>query len=544
MIVKKLAVRSFGKMQDLSLELTDGINVLYGKNESGKTTFYHFLKSMFYGMHRKRGKGAGTDEFTRFEPWEGANWYGGTIWFEQYGDTWRLTRNFRRDSAAFELMREGEPVRYSQEDLAGLLDGVSEAVYENTVSIGQLRSVTGTDLARELTDYMASCQGTGDCRLSLDKAGQFLKMERKGYTDLKEKRDRQNQQELDKLRDREAYLEDELAQTRDRQQEVMAKKEKVDEACAQDAAEDHEDPRPELWARKASIFRLAGVAFTIIGLAGLLLAGAAWLDSPLVQSGFYTAIAGTLGSQGWLGLWGGIGAVCLLAAVIVYTKAAGLRSRSDRLDRVLRKRKKRMEDRKETARKLEWVLDGLAEQEKERMAALENLREETAELEASFGLPTPEDTEIEAINLAMEQIRLSSGRIHARVGDRLRERTGEILSGITAGKYQEVAVDEALHIDVGLPDRMVPLDRLSRGTIEQVYFALRMASADILCGKAEFPVILDDVFGNYDEERLTAVLKWLESAGHQVILCTCSRREESLLEAAGIGYNLIELEEV
>ena len=544
MIIKKLAVRSFGKMQDLSLELSDGINVLYGKNESGKTTFYHFLKSILYGMRRKRGKGAGTDEFTRFEPWEGANWYGGTIWFEQSGAVWRLTRNFRRESASFELMREGEPARYSQEDLNGLLDGVSEAVYENTVSIGQLRSATGTDLARELTDYMASSQGTGDCRLSLEKAGQLLKMERKGYTDLREKRDRQNQQELDKLKDREAYLEEELAQTRDRQQEVAAKKEKVDEACAQDAAENHEDPRVELWAGKASAFRLAGVGMTIVGLSCLLLAGAAWLDSPLVSSGFYAFIAGALGRGGWLVLWGVVGGVCLLGAVISYAKSAGLRSRSDRLDRLLRKRKKRMEDRLETEKKLGWVLEGLKEQEKERKSALENLREETAELEASYGLATPEDTEIEAINLALEQIRISSGKIRARVESRLRERTGEILSGITDGKYRQVLVDEELHIEVGLPDRMVPLDRLSRGTIEQVYFALRMASAEILCGKADFPVILDDVFGNYDEERLTAVLRWLENAGHQVILCTCSRREESLLEAAGIRYDLIELEEV
>ena len=46
---KVLELNAFGKFQDYRLELPDGIVVLEGDNESGKTTLFHFVLLMFYG---------------------------------------------------------------------------------------------------------------------------------------------------------------------------------------------------------------------------------------------------------------------------------------------------------------------------------------------------------------------------------------------------------------------------------------------------------------------------------------------------------------
>ena len=54
-------------------------------------------------------------------------------------------------------------------------------VYENTVSVAQLKSSTGTELVREVQNYMASYQGAGDSSVDLGRTMQRLKMERKGY---------------------------------------------------------------------------------------------------------------------------------------------------------------------------------------------------------------------------------------------------------------------------------------------------------------------------------------------------------------------------
>ena len=141
--------------------------------------------------------------------------------------------------------------------------------------------------------------------------------------------------------------------------------------------------------------------------------------------------------------------------------------------------------------------------------------------------------------MALETIEALSGNINSQVGRNLRQRTSEILSEITGGKYTQVLMDENLNMTVNTGDRIVSLERLSRGTLEQIYFALRMAAGELFCGKDTFPVILDDVFGMYDEDRLTAVLKWLCKEERQVIISTCHKREMELLDKAEIPYRKI-----
>src|SRR5699024_8627616 len=72
-------------------------------------------------------------------------------------------------------------------------------------------------------------------------------------------------------------------------------------------------------------------------------------------------------------------------------------------------------------------------------------------------------------------------------------------------------------------------DRLSRGTLEQIYFSVRMAAAELLL-EEPMPVLLDDTFAFYDEKRLESVLKWLSSQKRQVIIFTCHKREQEILD--------------
>ena len=101
-------------------------------------------------------------------------------------------------------------------------------------------------------------------------------------------------------------------------------------------------------------------------------------------------------------------------------------------------------------------------------------------------------------------------------------------------------MDEDFRMQVNTRERLIPLERLSRGTLEQIYFALRMAAGELLC-QEPFPVILDDVFGMYDEERLTSVLHWLEKEQKQIIISTCHKREEEILQREGIPYQRLTL---
>ena len=63
-----------------------------------------------------------------------------------------------------------------------------------------------------------------------------------------------------------------------------------------------------------------------------------------------------------------------------------------------------------------------------------------------------------------------------------------------------------------------------------------------LC-KESMPIILDEAFAYYDEERLENILKYLdtECKDNQIIIFTCTNRERQILDKENINYNLIDL---
>ena len=62
MKIRELILKNFGKFTDRHIQLDDGINILYGENESGKSTIHTFIRGMFYGMERGRGRATDGDD--------------------------------------------------------------------------------------------------------------------------------------------------------------------------------------------------------------------------------------------------------------------------------------------------------------------------------------------------------------------------------------------------------------------------------------------------------------------------------------------------
>ena len=113
---------------------------------------------------------------------------------------------------------------------------------------------------------------------------------------------------------------------------------------------------------------------------------------------------------------------------------------------------------------------------------------------------------------------------------RVSRRASEILSAVTDDRYRSLETDGQGDITVWDGIRKIPAGRLSRGTVEQIYFSIRMAASEIL-SEEPVPVILDDVFAFYDDKRLESVLKWLSRQEKQVIILSCHRREGEILHS-------------
>ena len=115
------------------------------------------------------------------------------------------------------------------------------------------------------------------------------------------------------------------------------------------------------------------------------------------------------------------------------------------------------------------------------------------------------------------------------------------MSQITNGKYDNLSIDERLNILVNSKKALLPASKLSKGTVEQIYMALRLAAADIIFEKDYKPILLDDAFVMYDNKRMGNTLKFTGENMEQVILFSCHTREKVMADKLGIKHNFIKL---
>lgn len=114
---------------------------------------------------------------------------------------------------------------------------------------------------------------------------------------------------------------------------------------------------------------------------------------------------------------------------------------------------------------------------------------------------------------------------------------------ISNNKYNKVTInDENGMVVENSRGEYIEAGKLSTGTIDQLYLSLRLSMIDEL-SKESLPIILDETFAYFDNNRLENVIKYLndELNNHQAIIFTCSNREKDILEKLNIKYNLVEL---
>jgi uncharacterized protein YhaN len=153
--------------------------------------------------------------------------------------------------------------------------------------------------------------------------------------------------------------------------------------------------------------------------------------------------------------------------------------------------------------------------------------------------------EHDALDLAHETLGELSASIRREFAPALNRRVGEILDSITLGRYTQIKISPDLEMSVIHPDTgaQAPAGALSGGTLDQCYFALRVAIAEAVTKRQEFPFFLDDSFVQYDDRRLSGALSILATlaARHQILVFSCHGREEEVARKMGLQYNRVVL---
>ena len=82
-------IDGFGKFHNFDMHLEDGMNIIYGHNEAGKSTLHSFLQAMLYGLGRRSGKPLSG----KYRSWEFPEDYSGQLRIEYKGKNYLIYKD-------------------------------------------------------------------------------------------------------------------------------------------------------------------------------------------------------------------------------------------------------------------------------------------------------------------------------------------------------------------------------------------------------------------------------------------------------------------
>lgn len=630
MRILDLHIDGFGKFHDLSVSFDKDLNVVYGKNEAGKSTLHTFIRCMLFGLERGRGRAARADLYSKYEPWQNKAVYGGRMRVEKDGVIYRLERNFQKDQKAFVIVNEtaGKEIEPTKGFMDFLLGGLTETAYNNTISIGQLKCVTEGGMVTELRNYIANMNTTGNLSLNITKATSYLKNRRKEferqltpeaartYTALlteiknieKEISAPEYENQLQTYQDLRSQVKNQLSEKQTERETLLQKiakgRQALDGAQFTDEASIHayqENARntyahykevADAASRRGRsvlpVIMLVLAVFCALGAGALGFLSSQTFDPVVFGTGALISVSTGVAHYT-------VGLICALSAAAVFFFAVGLiffmknhslkqelsmtekllqeifsrhlgdssisgeamtafESRMEefvRLSQVLERSEQSVQEQaseinalqaKETdcddaisrQQKAQWELE-------KRLDHLAHCKDQTESLKQVLAENDRIREEITAIDLALETMTELSATIRDSFGLYLNKTASELISGITGGIYDSMSVDESLNVFMNTRTRLVPVEQVSSGTMDQIHLALRLAAAKLIQPEGDYmPLIFDDSFVLYDEDRLHTALKWLKKAyPGQIIIFTCHQREAQMMTADQIAYHLV-----
>lgn len=607
----ELHIDGFGKFHDRTISFNDGINIIYGKNEAGKSTLHTFIRGMLFGIERGRGRAAKNDLYTKYEPWENSGTYEGWLRLEKDGTIYRIERRFRKENKSLKIIDEtkGLEEEATPAFVSSLLDGLTETMYNNTISIGQLKSATEDGMVTELKNYIANMNTTGNISLNITKATAFLRNQKRALeAGLIPEASREFTALLAEIRNVEAEIagpeyENQLAAYQNMRTQVkglidntQTQKKDLDEKLANGKkvlSDNGFTDRASVDAMSSDAERLYSEYNTLNGECNK--------KSRKVLSGL-TAVLGVagLGAAATLGYFNltaylPVCGAAATAAVIFFiislfilqkdkeyhrlfdntsSELGALLARhlgdsavsedamnafrarmgefSKLCDMVTQSEaeiRKFLEDLSNLQTKQAGCSEMIEKQQRtqweleKKLEHLSNCKNKAKALKRTLAENDRIHDEIVAIDLAQETMTDLSSSIRDSFGLYLNKEASQYITGITGGIYDSMSIDENLNVFLNTKTKLVPLENVSSGTMDQVYLALRLAAAKLLQGSGSgFPLIFDDSFTQYDDERLKTALEWLASAyGGQIIIFTCHRREAQMLRARQVEFQLIEM---
>lgn len=621
MKIKNIKINGFGNLENKEIELKNGINLIYGKNETGKSTLLKFIYCMLFGASKNKN-GKEISDFDKYLPWSGAE-YSGKINYElDNKQNYEVFREFgKKNPKIYNDKLEDISKEFNINKTKGIeffyeQTKIDEELFKNTILVEQ--GETKLDKAKQhtLIQKITNLISTGNDNISYKKAVEKLNkklVEEVGsertlgrpINIIEEKINKLENEKLEQEKNNEEikYLEKEKIEikqeinkqenktnlikkykTQKENEKIENEKINTNNNIKKELEEKIEKLQIELDNKKEEKYKIKKLKYIILFVLILIM-----------------IILGIIIKNKIIMLASIIPVILFICSIIydninknkINKKNSEEKKKIKSQINLINENKEKIEKdileiKKQNTEKLNqeqmylknefmsklnlYEIENifsknydeiLLELEKEENI-LNNLKlkENTLNIEKkNLGL---DKKNIEKINQELEEAKKERNKIKSlensikiakeameiayekakqNITPQFATKLSECVNQISTNKYQNVNFNDenGLRIELKNGD-YVPVENLSTGTIDQMYLALRINSISEIV-EEKLPIILDEAFAYYDDERMANILKYLEKEykENQIIIFTCSQREEDVLTKLGIEYNKNEI---
>ena len=631
MKIDELKVNSYGKLKNKDIKFEDGINIIYGENECGKSTLLNFIVNMFYGTSKNK-KGKIMSDFDKYKPWDTEEFSGKMKYTLDNGKKYEIFREFsKKNPKIYDENMEDVSKEYSIDKNTGSQffyeqTKVDEQAFTSTVVSYQNEVELDNQTQNILLQKIANTSSTGADNISYKKA--FDKLNKKQLDEIGTTRSqgkpiniaireienltsineslRRYENYKYEIEDKKYALQNDIFKMNNQyeftnkinlikqQQKVEEEKlkygeNKIDdiESKIQKLIDEKENVESnKITKRDADIKKFNLTPYIIALVLGILLS----VVSFVVIKNVIISIACIL-----------IGVIICLIGIGKNNKIKAQNSANEKANNEVIQNNRDIEKKiyeinaqielleksqKEQVNEVEKIKNELLKNinnEKEKLKndyfekvditeinkllnstnlsyeiekIQSNLNEKNIELhrlelDKENILPKLEELaeneeelkeKNNAINLAKQALEIAYQKMKNNVTPKFTQKLSENINDITNGKYNKVIINEEDGIIIELPNgEYKNANTLSVGTVQQLYMAFRLSMAEDISNE-NMPIILDEIFAFSDDKRLKDTIRNISknfAENHQILLFTCTNREENILQELNLEYNKV-----
>ena len=175
MKINKLKINNYGKLKDKEINFEPNLNIIYGKNEAGKSTLLNFIINSFYGISKNK-KGKEISDTEKYTPWVGEEFSGKLEYQLDNNETFEIFRDFKKKNPkVFNQNKEDISKQFNIDKNKGNeffyeQTKIDEELFLSTIVVNQQEVKLGKQEQNILIQKLANLVGTGDDNVSYKRA--------------------------------------------------------------------------------------------------------------------------------------------------------------------------------------------------------------------------------------------------------------------------------------------------------------------------------------------------------------------------------------